>query len=353
MNQEELTLKPYSIGPLCGLLKPKYRTISTIFGEDYSPNTGLDIYLDLNTIITAMSTSQKYLASLPFSTDAEKDIIENVLKLFKHWKDYTRKWEDKVRIFMIYNSFVMKDNVCERKQLNAYLVPYENKFKHDRFQQLTYYWNEAMKVVEPLMDYIPGGYIIKCNELDSFIIPDILSDEERDKLIISGSPMMTNHMFSKNTQVAYASYRRTGMLHISDPSMIVHTLTKIESDTIDVFIRNKVFYSLLSAIIGDKDRGIIGITQFGITTFATELLRSIEKNEVPEDPKSINSVLSVVDKMYHAYLEKNFPLMNVDLHKQMIPPSTIEKIKASLIDKSDIDALMKYTIGDLNLMELI
>jgi hypothetical protein len=135
--------------------------------------------------------------------------------------------------------------------------------------------------------------------------------------------------------------------------MIVHTLTKIESDTIDVFIRNKVFYSLLSAIIGDKDRGIIGITQFGITTFATELLRSIEKNEVPEDPKSINSVLSVVDKMYHAYLEKNFPLMNVDLHKQMIPPSTIEKIKASLIDKSDIDALMKYTIGDLNLMELI
>jgi hypothetical protein len=346
----------YSIGPLTGLLKPKYRVINTILGENYFPDKGLDIFIDLNTLISTMSSCQKLMMSLPFSTNVEKDFIEHILKTYKHWKDFSRKWGDKVRIFMIFNDFKMNENIPERNQLKSYLLPYENKYKNDKFTQLVYYWNESINIVEPLMQYLPQGYLIRCNQLDSFIVPQIIHDYDtnpRDRLIISGSPMMTNYSFIDNTRVVYTCYRRQGTLQLSDPLMISQTLTKIDDNVMEAFIKNKVFYNLLNTIIGDKDRGIIGITQFGITTFATDLLRSIEKREIPVDPKSINTVLNVVTESYHEYLKKNYPLMDVELHAQMIPESVIQDVRSKIIDKSDIDALSQFKINDLNLLELI
>ena len=144
-----------------------------ILEEDYFPDNGLDIFIDLNTLISSMSTCQKFMSSLPFSTNVEKDIIENLLKTYKHWKDFSRKWDDKVRIFMIFNDFKMNDDIPERTILKSYLLPYENKFKNDRFNQFTYYWNEAVSVVEPLMQYLPNGYMLRCKTMDSFVVPQI------------------------------------------------------------------------------------------------------------------------------------------------------------------------------------
>jgi hypothetical protein len=255
----------------------------------------------------------------------------------------------------MYNDFEL-GNLPERDVLKAYLVPYVNKFKQDRYKQLTYYWNEAVTLVEKLIDFIPKSYLIRCNKFDSMVLPNIIDNYEtngRTRFIVSGSSLMTGYNFMKNTQVAYSCYRFNGMTQYSDPLMIVQTLTKIDSDLMNAFIQNKVFYNLLNTIIGDKDRGIIGITQLGITTFANELLRSIEKREVPASPKSIETVLPVINEQYHEYLIKNYKLTDIDLHSNMIPLSIIEKTRAKLVDKSDIDTLMKFNIGGLNLMELI
>ena len=347
-------MKQYSSGPLFGILKPKYRVLSNILGEQFFPDNGLDVFLDLNSVINALSTSTKYMNSLPFSEHAEQDIVEGLLTTIKHWKDFTRKWND-VRIFLMYNDFEL-GNLPERDVLKAYLVPYVNKFKQDRYKQLTYYWNEAVTLVEKLIDFIPKSYLIRCNKFDSMVLPNIIDNYEtngRTRFIVSGSSLMTGYNFMKNTQVAYSCYRFNGMTQYSDPLMIVQTLTKIDSDLMNAFIQNKVFYNLLNTIIGDKDRGIIGITQLGITTFANELLRSIEKREVPASPKSIETVLPVINEQYHEYLIKNYKLTDIELHSNMIPLSIIEKTRAKLIDKSDIDTLMKFNIGGLNLMELI
>lgn len=347
-------MKEYSSGPLFGILKPKYRVLSTILGENFFPDNGLDVFLDLNSVINALSTSTKYLGSLPFSEHAEQDLVEGMLTTLKHWKDFTRKWND-VRIFLILNDFEF-GNLPERDVLKAYLVPYSHKFEQDRYKQLTYYWNEACTLVENVIDFIPKSYMLRCNKFDSMVVPNIIDDYEkngRTRFIISGSSIMTGYNFAPNTQVAYSCYRYNGMTQYSDPLMIVQTLTKIDSDLMNAFTQNKVFYNLLNTIIGDKDRGIIGITQLGITTFANELLRSIEKREVPANPKSIETVLPVINEQHHEYLKKNYQLIDVDLHAQMIPPSIVEKTRARLVDKSDIDTLMKFNIGGLNLMELI
>ena len=54
-------MKPFSTGVLSGALKPKYRLINNILGEGFNPR-GLDVFIDLNTLVSSMSTSQKFMS---------------------------------------------------------------------------------------------------------------------------------------------------------------------------------------------------------------------------------------------------------------------------------------------------
>lgn len=347
-------MKGYSIGPLTGCCKPKYRVISSILGDDFYPENGIDVFIDLNTLVNILSTSQKFLNSLPFSENVESDMISGVLMIAKHWKDYTRRWENS-RIILFVNNFEMA-MLAERDVLKSYLVPYVNKFENDRFKQLTYYWDEAMKRVEIILKYVPNTYLIRCNRFDSYVIPNIIDDYEnngRHRIIVTGNSLMTNYSYMKNAHVIYSRYKRTGMCQISDPLMIVQSITKIDEDVMAAFTKNKVFYNLLNAIVGDFDRGIIGLTQLGISCFATNLLRAVEKRDIPENPESIESVLPAIDPAYHDYLRKSYPLIDICTHSMLIPQSQIEKVKSNMIDLYDIDGLRSLSVEGMNLLELL
>ncbi len=346
--------KPYSIGPITGLLKPKYRIITNVVGEGYSPTSGLDVFIDLNTLVHALGSSAKFLNSLPFSENVESDIVSNVLMTLKHWKDYTRKWND-VRLFMIVNDFDMTD-LCEQQVLKSYMIPYINKYQQDRYKQFVYYWTESMKMVEIVLKYVPSSYLIRCQHLDSYVIPNIIDDytnNKRDRLIISGNALFTNYSYMPNTNVIYTRYLHTGMTQLSDPLMICQSISKIDDDIMCAFTRNKVFYNLLNMIIGDSERGIIGLTQLGITAFAMELLRAVEQRNIPDDPKSIEAVFPAINKNYHDYLKKSYPLVDIETHSGLIPESVIATIKSNMVDLYDIDGLRAINVQSLNLLELL
>lgn len=343
--------RSFSVGPIIGMLvKPKYSVITTFLGEGFSPTDGLDIFIDLNTVVSALSTSSKFLNSLPFSENVEADIISNVLSVVKHWKDFTRKFED-ARIFLILNDFEMA-MMPEQDILKSYLAPYMNKFKQDRFCQFNYYWTESMKRVEIVLKYVPKSYMIHCNRFDSYVIPNIIDDYTkncRKRLIISGNPLMTSYSLENNAKVIYVKFKH----QIVEPLMIVQSVSKIDDTIMETFIQNKVFYGLLNAVIGDYDRGLIGITQMGITSFAADLLRSVERSEIPSNPKNIESVLPIIQPGYHDYLRKAYPLVDIESHSKLIPQSMIEKVKSNMIDLFDIDGLSSLSVDGLNLMELL
>lgn len=346
-------MQRYSIGPLTGPLKPKYRVISQILGESFNPQHGLDIFIDLNSLVTSMGMSQKFLSSLPFAENVEQDIIANLLFTFKHWKDFSRKWED-VRIIMMVNDFEC-ELLAESDILTSYLVPYKNKYSSDKYNQMVYYWNEAVKRVQVILKYIPNAYFIKCDRFDSFVLPEIISNsEERFKIIISSSSLMTNYTYMPNTHVIYSRWRGgNGTSQLSDPLMIVQSISKIDDEIMGTFIRNRVFYNLLNAIIGDFDRGLIGLSQMGISAFAADLLRAVERKEIPENPQNLDSVLSIIDSSFHDYLSHSYPLVDIPTHVKMVKPSMIEKVKSEMVDLIDIDGLYKFTIEGLNLLELL
>lgn len=345
----------YSIGPIIGsLMKPKYRIINTVLGEDFNPGKGIDVFIDLNTLISALSSAQKFMRELPFSENVETDIISNVLYMVKHWKDFMKKYEN-YRIFLIYNSFEMA-MLSEQETLKSYLLPYVHKFENDRFKQFVYYWNESMKRVGIILKYIPNVYLLCTNRFDSFVVPNVVDDYNtngRKRLILTGNPLMTNYTYMENTYVMYTRYRRNAPCQISDPLMIVQSVTSVDDDVMTTFIKNKVFYNLMNVIVGDFDRGIIGLSQLGISTFATNLLRSVERREIPDNPKSIESVMGVIQPMYHDYIKTSYPLVDIDSHSRLIKPSQLEKLKSDMVDVIDIDGLHSISIEGLNLLELL
>lgn len=344
-------MKAYSIGPIAGVcLKPRYSAISTFLGEDFNPINGFDIFLDLNSLVSALSGSKNFLQSLPFSENVEADIIANVLSVLKHWKDFGRKYED-VRIFMIVNDFEM-GGLPEQDIIKSYLVPYLNKFDQERFAQFNYYWTEAMKKIEIILKYVPKSYLIRCNRLDSYIIPNIVDDYSKNgrfRFIVTSMPLMTMYMLEPNTKVEYSKYKH----QMIDPLMIVQSISNINHEIMATFVQNKVFYALLNMVVGDSDRGLIGITQLGISTFANDLMRAVERGEVPKDPKTIESILPIINPGFHDYLRKGFPLVDIDSHTKLIPQSMIEKIKSNMIDLYDIDGLRGISVDGFNLIELI
>lgn len=346
-----------SSGPCSGLLKPKYKVISTILGELYDAPCGLDIFIDFNTFIHSLAGYQKYLNYLPFAQDGneiEVDLISSILTTLNHWKNFARKWGD-VRIFGIMNSFDM-EQLVEHKQLKAYLLPHVNKFKHQKFDQFTYYWNQAVKKCQTILKYVPNMYLINCSRFDSYVLPNILCDYSktgRERIVVSGNSLMTGYFIMPNTKIIYTQYRRTGMQQFSDPVMIVKSITKVDEEIVETFIKNKVFYNLLNTIIGDFDRAIVGLTQLGITTFAYNLLRGVEQCKIQANPKSMESVLPIIDSVYHDYIKQSYPLVDIDSHSALIPQSEIEKVKSEMIDLVDIDGLQSLSIDGLNLLELL
>ena len=345
----------FSVGPIFGkYLKTRYAVISSFVGEEFINSfSKLDIFIDLNTIIPVLGSSSKFLQSLPFANEdeIESDIIENTLTTLKHWKDWASNKFQEVRLFLMVNDFEF-GKLPEREVIKSYLAPYANKYDSERYAQLNYYWTESMKKVEVVLKYVPNSYLIRCNSLDNYIVPNVSDDYKtngRARLIISGSPIMTTYMLEPNTKVILTKFNH----QLSDPTMIVQSVSNIDNDIMFTFIQNKVFYALLNAVIGDFGRGLIGITQLGISSFANDLLRAYERGDIPKDPKTIDSVLPIIDPKYHDYLRKAYQLIDIDSHTRMIPTSVIEKLKASLIDLYDLDAFMKLKVGDLNLMELL
>lgn len=349
-----MMMKEFSVGPIIGmLLKPRYAKINAFLGEDYIPcKNGLDIFIDLNVVINALSTSTKFLNSLPFSDGAriEADIISNILSVVKHWKDWSRKF-DNTRIFLIVNNFEMI-KLPEQDIIKSYLIPYIGKFDQKCYAQMNYFWTESMKKIEIVLKYVPQSYLIRCSRVDSYIVPNIIDNyktNDRSRLIITGSSLMTMYGLESNTNVILSKFKH----QMSDMEMIVKSISNIDEPIMTTFIKNKVFYGLLNAIIGDFDRGMIGITQLGISTFANDLLRAVERGEIPKDPKTIDSVLPVIQQGYHDYLRKAFMLVDINTHTLFIPQSLIEKIRSNMIDLYDIDAFRGLSVDGFNLMELL
>lgn len=346
----------YSSGILSGTVKPKYLIIKSLLGDEYDTSRGVDIFIDLNTFIGAMLSSRNYLTSLPFNENAEADIVSSLVHIALHWKNFSRQWED-VKIYMVMNDYVDNPLCCEQKIIKSYLHPYKNTINGSRYDNVRYYITEAVNITQKVFNFIPNLYLVKCKDFDSLVFPNVIKGYEvnnRKRIIVTGNNLFTGYMYETNCRVIYSKCRHNGITQVYDPVMIAKSISKIDDEIVETFTKNKVFYNLLNVIVGDFDRGILGMNGIGISRVAAELARSIEKGAIPLEPKSFNSVLPVIDQTFHSYVTTAYPLVDLKTHSNMVKQSSIETIKTEqLIDNIDIDGLRQFSIDGVNLLELL
>lgn len=347
--------KHYPSGKLSGMVKPKYMVINNLLGDDFDASHGVDIFIDINTFIGSMLSSKNYLGAIAFNEDAIGDIVSSFIHIALHWKNFSRKWDD-VKIFMIMNDYE-SPTCCEQRHVKSYLHPYKDNVNSERYDTVRYYLTEAISLTQKVLQFIPNIYLIKCKDFDSLVFPSVIKGYDinnRKRIIVTGHNMFTGYMFENNCRVIYSKCRYNGISQVYDPQMIASSISKIDDDIISVFVQNKVFYNLLNVIVGDFDRGILGISGIGISRIASDIIRSVEKGTIPTNPKSVNSVLSVIDKSYHSYIEQSYPLVDIKTHSDMVKQSSIETIKSEqMIDNIDIDGLRQFSIDGVNLLELV
>lgn len=350
------TPKNYPSGKLSGMVKPKYMVINNLLGENFDTSHGIDIFIDLNTFIGSMLSSRNYLGALPFNENAIADIVSSFIHIALHWKNFSRRWDD-VKIFMIMNEYIDNPLCCEQKQLKSYLHPYKDNINSDRYDQVRYYLTEAINLTQKVLRFVPNIYLIKCKDFDSLVFPSVIKGYEinnRKRIIVTGNNMFTGYIFETNCRVIFSKCRHSGVSQVYVPSMIASSISKIDDEIINIFVRNKVFYNLLNIIVGDFERGIIGMNGVGISRIAADIGRGVEKGLIPNNPKSIDSLMSVIDKNYHSYIEQSYPLVDIKTHSGMVKQSSIETIKTEqMIDNIDIDGLREFSIDGVNLLELI
>ena len=346
----------YSMGRLSGSLKVRYKTISAILGDEFLDewNGGFDVFIDLDTLFSSAASSKKYMAELPFAEEVDADMVETILTTLLHWKNFMRRREN-TRIFLLSNAF---DLMCspEREIQKTYLVPWEKKYHEDKYSQITYYWNESLKAISKILDFVPNSYLIKTQRMDSYIVPEVirsLSETPRRRIIVSGCPLFTQYMFEPDTKVIYVRYIHTGIQQLSDPIMITQAITHINEELMSEFCKSSVFYGVLNAIIGDFNRGLIGVVNAGISKLSTDILRGVERREIPIAPKSVDSVLCVIPETMHDYIKKSFTLIDIKSHLNLISPSLRHKVQEKMVDKYDIDGLSQLSVKGLNLIELL
>ena len=348
-------MKPYSSGILSGMIKPKYLMIKSALGDSFDHSHGVDVFIDLNTFITSMLTSRNYLSSLPFNENAQSDIVSSFIHIALHWKNFTRQWDD-TKIYMIMNDYDAGE-CCEHSIIKSYLHQYKDNISGDRYTQLKYYLTESITLTQKVLQFIPNIYLIKCSDFDSLVFPNVIKGYEvnnRKRIIVTGNNLFTGYIFEPNCKVIYSKCRHTGISQVFEPDMIVRSISKIDDDIMSVFTKNRVFYNMLNVIIGDFDRCLIGMNGIGISRFAADLIRSLERGEIPNDPKNHNSILSAIDPNFHSYVQSAYPLVDLKMHSNLVKQSSIEKIKSEqMIDNIDIDGLRQFTIDGVNLLELV
>ena len=218
-------MKDFDMGPLFGMLKPKFRVISTALGEEFNPTEGVDFFFDLNSIVTALANSNKFLSKLPFSEGCEMDIISNTLGILLHWKKFARNLTD-VRYFIIVNDMQISA-LAEKDAIKNYLTPFVKKMDGERYKQFVYYWNEAIKRIEIILKYVPSAYFVRCDKFDSYVVPNLMWDYEhtnRHRVIVTSNPFFTNYVYMKNAHILYSRYNGYKINQLFEPAMIVQAV---------------------------------------------------------------------------------------------------------------------------------
>lgn len=336
---------PFSIS--FNMMKIKYKQYDDILTNlnFLSPNDKVTCFINLETPFKYLSTIRDLEKKLISFHQHKISMCADIINLAAHYREFFRNNGLDIKVVLYstdFDSVVGKFN--ESKFNEDYRSYYLTKYNtNPNIIMLTDALKEdILPKTKAILDFVPDVYMVSGLNLDSNMIPAIVSEifPDRKNIIVTGDIEDSQYYYINNFVCNFMNRSvATGLTVSSTPDMYNAVINKSKIITEEKWLsKNSSMYTLLLASVGDKSRSIGSIYGMGPKTLKNTISNS-EMNT--DDISSIELLKNIFKEEIRDDIVNIFN--SIDLKNRISMLSYDEKlsIKNQLIDRSDLNELKK------------
>jgi hypothetical protein len=266
------------------------------------------------------------------------EVMSNVLNLAAHYRLFFSKYHIFSKIYL-YVSHPFDSYNKNKIIIENYRDYYKTKYS-ENVNNLNVYniFNESIKLLKIIIDYIQNVYIIQSFHLESAMIPLIVTGNNSIKSVnfIVSKDLYEYQYTNKNFYILHP--KRHEKSYIISKSNVMKVL-QYENGDDNVLDLDSNYLSFILSVIGDKKRSISKIKRLGITSTIKTLNKSITTKVLPEGVYNINMISSLLKEDVRKQLLDNYYCTDLDVQFKMLNIQDVYTITDQIKDKYDNQAL--------------
>jgi hypothetical protein len=330
--------------------KVKYSTLDNIITYDSRGTSGINIHIDLHSILSDIYSNKTIKEETGQLTETEYiSISSSVINMIAHYRHYFNKKQIPSKFFLYFSN--------KRPAYNMSISPMYAINLYERYNNKSACSINVMdnvNLIKTIVKYIPNCYFIDYSGVEqltscAYMINNYTLNQYRN-LVISKDPLWYQLINLERTEIL--RLKRDESYIVNKSNVYTHLLSASKYEVGKI---STEFLGLIYAFSGVKSRFIEGIKGWTILKIIKTLDTSImEGNIINEYHYKVNSVVSeIYDGDEKDYLLENYEL--VDMRKQLgkISTANIEML-SMLEDKFSKDGLLELNTkiykGEYSLM---
>lgn len=332
------------------MTKIKYVDFDKTFDETgfLTPKDKVNVLINLEMILKLLSTIRDLERKIIDTKDFALIIASNIINLAAHYRRFFRGNGLDTNVYLYYTDFNSTEfNEC--KYFEDFRMFYINKHQRNpKYIMLgEILTTEVIPQVQTVLDFIPGVYFIRLENIDSSAFPGIIHniDTNRKNVILTSDIVDTQYtddlryctyLIKRNTDGLKLFYTKKGYLEY-----IVKNTSDLSYSQELEFYKNKSFYALLISCLGEKYRSLDGIPGLKSSSLIKILDRGIRDKVITSTTTELSILLDVFPEILRDNIDCNFKCLSIEEILRRVTKTQESKISSQLIDRSDNNSLMK------------
>lgn len=326
-----------------------------------SPNDKVNVCINVETLLHSLVSIRDVDNIVIGDKDFTTICVSGIINLAAHYKRFFRKYGLDTKVFLYYS------NLNSKSFKNTKYEKHYREYYHDKFLSGKYYVigrklvDEIIPMVSKIMEFIPDTYFIKTDNIDSSLVPMVISKlyPDRKNFIVTGDNYDTQYMNYPGFFTILVRRASTQVLFISDLDKIIPLIFRDNMavvNNVDVFY-NKMFYSMCLASTGDHRRNIKSVKGIGPKTVSNKIKNAIKDGELTSDCGSVDICCSIFGEESDN-MRINCRCINLDSQFSDMTDADFFEVKNQITDRYDRNSLEElnrtiYQFYPLMINELI
>lgn len=330
------------------MMKIKYAIYDTSLSQlnFLQPGDQVNVFINIESVLKAISTIKDVDRKIYSCKDFNEIMISNFINLAAHYRKFFRGNNLNTKVYM-YMTDITSDGFNEQ-EINEdfrsyYLVKY---LKNPKYLELGEKLRDVIiPYVQQICNFINGVYFINAKGIESSLIPYMISKIEpnRKNLVITGDYIDTQYSLIPNFICHYL--RRSSTSINTSCNLLGHISSLLrkpenECDEEINLYRNKSFYMLLFAVLGETYRSVEGITGIGNITLMKMLNTGLKDSVITMNTANIQTIAQVFPEQVQKDVIDNFSCLDIESMIRNITRSQLATVESQIVDKFDHNGLM-------------